>query len=163
EKFGVEISDQEAQTVRTPAGLTRLVISKVEASTQGQCLTQKAFHLVRRRFTEVLHVPRNSVKPDSLLDSFIKRRNRATVWDELRQKTGAASWPALRRPRWVVNALAGLALAVLVLLPAYLDTRARPPSLPPWLLSTLGAIAIVVVGWLGTRPLSIQFSRRTVG
>ena len=49
EGFGVTIADAEAEGCVTPAAMIDLVFHKLRASDERVCVSQRAFHLVRRR------------------------------------------------------------------------------------------------------------------
>ena len=65
EKFGITISDDEASNAFTVGDLKRLVRAKLEIAASAGCLTQRAFHLIRKNAIEEFGLPRRRLTLDS--------------------------------------------------------------------------------------------------
>lgn len=156
EKFGISITDEEAQETTTPGKLVDLVLRKVATTDQSTCLTQRAFHLLRRHAMAKLRLKRSAFRPDLNLEEIFPKQNRRQLWSEFGQMVGASAWPELVRPRPLVN---GLALAVF----GVSIGTAFPVGLSAgstWLGIAAGVAAGAVAGRLlalATKPLRFAF------
>ena len=95
ERFGISISDEEAQQIRTVGDMHQCVLSKIAVADKSSCLTQKAFHLLRRTARQLFHVPRDEFSPDTQLNAIIPRRSRRENWRKFQSAVGATNWPKL--------------------------------------------------------------------
>jgi hypothetical protein len=105
EKFGIKIEDAEAVECTTPRKLTDLILSKLEKTDEATCITQRAFHVLRRAFRKVLSVPRGDFRPETPLARLVPAKERRKVWQDIRTEVGAERWPDFVRPQWLVNLL----------------------------------------------------------
>lgn len=105
ERFGVTITDAEAETCFTPAAVIDLVFGKLRASDAKVCVTQRAFHLLRRGLVQTLAVPRREVRLTSDVRCHGDGRCELEVWNELKSAIQAKRWPELVRPTWLVVCL----------------------------------------------------------
>jgi acyl carrier protein len=105
ERFGVTITDAEAEACFTPAAVIELIFGKLRASDERVCVSQRAFYLLRKGLTRALGVSRRSVALSSDIRSFTAGRSDREVWDDLKTAVQARSWPALARPLWLVVSL----------------------------------------------------------
>ena len=110
EKFGISISDEEACAILTVGEFHRCVMSKLATSDKSTCLTQEAFHLLRRNVVSQFGISRRSFRPDTQLDSVIPRTGRREQWLLLQRNVGATRWPALR-----LSGAAGIALLIVLI------------------------------------------------
>jgi len=110
EKFGISIPDEEACAIRTVGDMHRCVMSKLAMSDKSTCLTQKAFHLLRRNISAQFGIARRSFRPNTPLASIIPRAGRREQWRQLQRELGATRWPHLS-----VSKLGGVALLLTVL------------------------------------------------
>jgi hypothetical protein len=95
EKFGITISDEEAQEMRTVGDMHRCVLGKVMMTEKSSCLTQKAFHLLRRTAKQLFSVPRDQFRPDAQLNLIVPKGSRRENWRKFQSAVGAANWPKL--------------------------------------------------------------------
>ncbi len=95
EKFAISIPDEEAQDIRTVGDMFQCVTSKLTIADRSSCLTQKAFHLLRRRAKELFNVPRNQFRLDAELDLIVPKRSRRENWRKFQLAVGATKWPKL--------------------------------------------------------------------
>ena len=63
EKFGVSITDEEATKAVTVGDLKQLVKTKLDVADADGCLTQRAFHLIRKKATAEFGVLRRNLNP----------------------------------------------------------------------------------------------------
>jgi hypothetical protein len=73
EKFGVSISDPEAEKVLTVGDMRRMVHSKLTVTDESTCLTQQAFHLIRRHAIQLFDVQRRAVTPDAFFADIVPK------------------------------------------------------------------------------------------
>jgi acyl carrier protein len=95
ERFGIVISDAEAEAVRTPGMLIGLVFSKLTASDERFCRSQRAFYIVRRALQREFGVERAAIIPDVDVRGLVRGIEEAVFWLKLKGYVGARSWPAL--------------------------------------------------------------------
>jgi hypothetical protein len=143
EKFGINITDQEATKARTVGDLKRLVRAKLDISDASECLTQRAFHLIRRTVITELGVPRRSLRPDTLLEGLVPPSTRRESWQKLQAALGVAELPELVRPHSVNLMITVLVLSTIVV-PVWYGAL-HSEYFGRWIL--LGAIASSVLGW----------------
>ena len=95
QSFDLAIADAEAATLRAPRMAIDLICRKlgVAADNVGVCLSQRAFHRLRRALTAVSSVPRASVTLDSVLEELLPERNRRMAWRPLAARIGVPSLP----------------------------------------------------------------------
>ena len=146
EKFGVEISDEEASRILTVGQMQGLILSKLNLSEERNCLTQQAFHLVRKSATTAFGVSRKALKPDTLLDSFMPRGSRKQDWLKFQSNLGVVQMPELVRPTSVVAIVTSLALVILVTTAWY---GALKGPIGTWFL--IGVVVAIGVGWAGSK------------
>src|SRR6201987_4069856 len=97
-KFGISITDEEASKTLTVGDLKRLVRAKLEVADVAGCLTQRAFHLIRKNATGELGVPRRNLRPDSPLETVVPASTRRENWQHFKVALGVAQFPELVRP-----------------------------------------------------------------
>lgn len=108
ERFGIEITDEEAQDILTNRMLYECVGRKIRSVPSDICLTQRAFYLLRRSFRADFSVPRRAFQPTVSLEGLVPRRNRKLHWERLKEHIGARVWPKLKLPRpiaWLIGAV----------------------------------------------------------
>ncbi|MGJ8676173.1 MAG: hypothetical protein ACSHX0_01510 [Akkermansiaceae bacterium] len=97
ETFGIKISDAAAGDMLTPRNLIEHTYNAVLArSVNKPCLSQLAFHRVRRNLCHVAKCNKSEVKLEKKLLSFFPKENRTTLWNEFRQLTRLHNLPNLR-------------------------------------------------------------------
>ncbi|HEY5911644.1 MAG TPA: acyl carrier protein [Verrucomicrobiae bacterium] len=159
ERFGITLSDAEAEQAVTPAKLIDIVVAKVQTNEPAVCMTSHVFYSVRRALMNEFSLPRARVVPAAQLDDLIPRVSRQAAWTRLHTALGAQVWPELKRPWWVVLALGILGGAVLLQAVAFhLMGFSLVLGLVAGLLVWSAAIVL-------TKPLGVEFSRNhaTVG
>jgi hypothetical protein len=105
QRFGIALAYDELELIKTPGELIDLIMTKIESVQSTDCLSQDAFHLIRRAAMTSFHLPRQAIAPDAKLDDIIPSKLRRTRWKELGTNMGAAKWPDLQRSRSVVTIL----------------------------------------------------------
>jgi hypothetical protein len=156
EKFGISIADEEATKTRTVGDLKRLVCAKLDVAGAAGCLTQRAFHLIRKKATAEFGVLRRNLRPDTPLASFLPQSTRRKSWQHFQLALGVAQLPELVRPHGVNTAITVLILSSLVLPVWYGAVHSK--YFGPWML--FGAILASAVGWGSawmTRSMKTQF------
>jgi hypothetical protein len=157
EKFGVSISDEEAQELMTPRMLTDFVMRKLDASNQSSCLSQQVFYLLRRQAIQAFKIPRKEFLPESRLETIVPEAKRRDCWRQYRQAVGALCWPELDRPPALIGFLAAVMLVSAVASTFLLWQSANWQPTPA---GAVGVAAGMVTGWLGavaTRPFQLRF------
>jgi hypothetical protein len=102
ETFGIAIPDSAASRLLTPNDVTDYILTRVEVSDAPlPCLTQKAFHLLRRSFTRTLQTPRKTFRPDATLKSLLPDEGAEDAWASIGREVGVKGWPSAFRPRWL--------------------------------------------------------------
>jgi hypothetical protein len=150
ERFGVAISDAEAEASVTPAAVVELIFGKLRTTDEQVCVSQRAFYLLRKELARTLGVSRRSVALGVDVRSFAVGRSEREVWNDLKTIVRARSWPALARPSWLVLGLWLLSLGVFC---AFL-------AVCPWYVAgaCTGLVAFVAVRL--TQPLRLRIPAR---
>lgn len=142
EKFGISITDEEATNTLTVGDLRRLVRAKLDIADAGGCLTQRAFHLIRKNATAEFGVLRRNLKPDTTLETVVPRSTRRENWQHFQVALGVAQLPELVRPQAVNSTITILVLSGIVV-PVWYGAL-HPEHFGRWML--LGAILASAVG-----------------
>ena len=156
EKFGIGIENEEAAKALTVGDLKRLVRAKLDVSDATGCLTQRAFHLIRKNAVAEFGVVRHSLRPDTSLEIVVPQSTRRESWQHFQSVLGLAEFPELVRPYSVKLTITVLVLSTLVL-PVWYGAL-HPQHFGLSLL--LGAIVASALGWgLAhlTRPMETKF------
>ena len=93
EEFGIAIPDEDAQKIFTPRQATDYVFGRVRQQAATECIRQQAFFRLRRGLGESKADLRSRVSPDTLLRNLVTRREWLAVWQDLRRRDFAGSWP----------------------------------------------------------------------
>jgi hypothetical protein len=112
ERFGIVISDSEAEKIRTPGMLIALVQVKVALASEKICLSQKSFYLLRRAIVRLTNVDRKKVTPNVGIRDFVTSDREVVFWPELRTALGARSWPALDFAPEIERAVSAMILGI---------------------------------------------------
>ena len=112
ERFGVAITDAEAEASVTPAAVVELIFVKLRSTDERVCVSQRAFYLLRKGLARTMGVSRRRVALGADVRSFAVGRSEQEVWHDLKTTVQARSWPALTRPWWLVVSLWLLSLGV---------------------------------------------------
>jgi acyl carrier protein len=98
EAFGVELTDAEAIESVTPRMIGDVIFSKLKATDERICQSQRAFYILRRAFIRIFNIDRKSITPDTQFRDFIGRSQEKEIWEQLRLAVAARSWPKLTLP-----------------------------------------------------------------
>lgn len=156
ERFDIEIPDKEASEMRTVGDMQRFILSTLNVSDEKTCMTQQAFHLIRRTAMSAFGVSRGTLRPDTLLDSFIPKEHRFEDWVRFQSSLGVMQMPGLVRPAVVVTTLTLLVLAVLVA--AFWYGAVTGTLGTSFLIGSVAAIAVGYVGAKLTETTKTQFT-----
>jgi len=152
-RFGIVILGDEAEAIRTPAQLVDLIMSKVESLESSDCLSQRAFHLIRRAAMRSFHLHGQAVSPTSKLDDIVPRKLRYARWKLFGTNVGANRWPELKRSRTTLTILVLLTVVGF----AFASVRLSVTGVLNLLASSAITIAFAfVLAWI-TRPLKRTF------
>lgn len=143
EKFDISITDEEATNALTVGDLKRLVRAKLNISDAAACLTQRAFHLIRKNAIAEFGVLRGSLRPDTPLETVVPQLTRRESWQHFQAVLGVAQLPELVRPYRVNLTITVLVLSTLVVPVWYGSLHSEHFGL--WML--IGAIVASAVGW----------------
>lgn len=131
ERFGITISDAEAELIRTPGMLIDLVVSKVHLNSERFCRSQRAFYLLRRALHTTFGIERSAIRPRSQIRMLNTGQAPELFWPKLRASVGARSWPPLEIPLALQNAHRFAALGTFAILSAssyFLATKVLSPT-----------------------------------
>lgn len=159
ERFGITLSDADAERADTPAKLIDIVLEKVQAAGPTVCLTARAFYAIRRALMKEFGWHRSQIRPGARLEELVPRARRQAAWQRLASGFVADRWPDLRRPWWVKVPLSLLVCALLAgVLKLHFD------GVSVWI-SGLFALLIWAGAILATKPFCLEFpeDRATVG
>lgn len=102
ETFSIQIPDRVASELITPRKVTDFILTQVEESQAPlPCLSQKAFHLLRRSFVQHLSLTRQRFRVDTTLREVIPEGKRDDLWKRIGSGVGAKKWPAMSYPKWL--------------------------------------------------------------
>jgi acyl carrier protein len=167
EAFDIRILDAEAEKVRTPRHLIELIMGKVGRSDVAVCLTQRAFHRLRRAFMSELHLKRADFRLDVPTDQLLPPATRKTALDRICQHTGVIGPPHLVRPRWLVNSLFAVSLTAAIAIYVALSLAAATRSVGLNLIRECGCWvglagggAALWIGFLLTKQKATEFPPR---
>lgn len=99
--FGVELGDYYGLCGMTVKELTDRICEQGDFPPGDICLSSASFYRLRRAFMEVLDVPRERIRPSTLLHDLVPWRERRTLWRSIEEATGW-SMPRLMWPLWLV-------------------------------------------------------------
>lgn len=157
EKFGITISDEEACSISTVGDLHRCVVGKLNTSDKSSCLSQRAFHLLRRHALSQFGIARRAFRPDTELDTIIPKARRREQWLLLKLNVGAVRWPGLA----LSNLGSVILLTTVFALPALTAWYGIAKlSLSPWLVGFLvvpAMMGLMVASRYFMRPFETEF------
>jgi len=166
EAFDIRIEDAEAVKIVTPGDLIEMVMTKVQLGGAAGCLTQRSFNLVRSVLLRDLPLKRKAIAPATPMAALVAKPLRRKLLEQWAVEFQTGPFPALVRPRWLVNLLstacvvagAGFAVALHKLAPS-VSWRAAAIS---------GALAAVAAGYAAAAAtrrwrLEFPFLAATVG
>jgi acyl carrier protein len=112
EHFGISITADEGEHIRTVGDLVALIRSRAEAARSTEPHTARAFLSLRVLIREVLANPTARLKPSQFVVEQLTPRQCQLLWRRLPELTGEWLSP-LRRPRPVRIALTLLSLSII--------------------------------------------------
>ena len=75
-----------------------LIFSKLQATDQKVCQSQRAFYLLRKAFMRHFNLGRATLTPGMSFRNLIPAAREKDVWSDLQRSINARSWPDLVRP-----------------------------------------------------------------
>lgn len=103
EAFGVELKDEEVFKAVTPRLIGDIIFSKLQATDERVCQSQRSFYVLRRALMRQFGLRRGEVTLDRKLREFIPRERERDLWPALKEAVQARSWPRLVRSRRLVR------------------------------------------------------------
>jgi hypothetical protein len=94
ETFGMEIPDQVAQQILTPAALVDFVVANVPLKPTEACLSQQLFYRLRRGFRSQLQAPTATFNLETPLKEILHKDQWPQVWKAVRAEVGQPEWPS---------------------------------------------------------------------
>jgi hypothetical protein len=157
ETFGVSIPDEEAQDIRTVGDMFQCVISKLMVAEGSSCLTQKAFHLLRRKAKDLFNVPRNQFRLDAELDLIVPKHSRRENWRRFQLAVGATKWPRLALSWPGVLTVLALLLAIPGSVFLYSTAVLRWNMVEAFAIALVFVVVAIQAGKFVVRPFEIAF------
>ena len=103
--FGISISEAEVEQIVTPRHLIDHVKNLVNAKPKVRsCLSQRAFHRVRRSLVTAAQVERGSISLSAKIRELFPKPQRVDSWQSLREVSGLTDLPDLRFGRGLIFA-----------------------------------------------------------
>lgn len=109
ERFDIAIPDEDAEKLTTPRLLMAYVENQLSARKTSGCLSQRAFHRLRRAAVWTLGVKRNQFCVNSRLED-LPKTNRRQLWASYGAATGFNRWPELTRSPGILSAIMFLSI-----------------------------------------------------
>lgn len=147
EAFGVELEAEEVVHAVTPRLVGDLIFSKLQATDQTVCQSQRAFYVLRKAFMGQFGLQRAAVTPDMSFRELIPPEKEEDAWNDLKRSARARSWPALARPQWLRWSIRGVILGAFATV-FFLLWKAFPIGATN--AAVVGAVPATVVGLLCT-------------
>lgn len=151
EAFGVTFSQDDAESIRTPRQLIDYLYAQVRQSDSKVCLTQRAFHRLRKAAQQELGAARSAVRPTTLWVSIVPTENRQAHWNRLHASMKVKPWPTLHRTRETVAAIGIVSFTVAAAM------QLAVPTLN-FLWSILASVASGTLMFYATQHRRIRFS-----
>jgi len=167
EAFGIDLTDEEAASCRTPRMVIDLIFSKLKTADEHICRSQRAFYRIRKALVGTFGFERKSITPDMQLRDRIPRSREKEVWKQIRTALGPNHLPGLVRPSWLTRALKATVFAIfaVIVIAMICLSWGAGSTVKEGVLhgATLGLFAAalfgIVAGWL-TRPFCIYIPAR---
>ncbi len=122
EKFAITIPDEDAEKMVTPRHVIDYIYAQVQHADAATCLSQRAFHRIRRALLQELGLERRAVRPATTLASIVPVSDRRRIWARLKQAVAVDEWPELSR-----SAEVAFVIAVSSILVGATVYAAKPP------------------------------------
>ena len=113
EAFGVDLINDDLSKTVSPRLIGDVIFSKLQATDERLCQSQRAFYILRKALMGLLGLKRQEVTLDCRLSAFIPRERERELWPQLQTVVGARTWPRLARPKWMSPSLAWVAIAII--------------------------------------------------
>jgi hypothetical protein len=94
ETFGIEIPNEVAARLLTPAALVDFVAANVSLKGTDECLSQQLFYRLRRGFRSQLKALSSTFDLDTPLKEILHKDQWPQVWAAVRAEVGQPEWPA---------------------------------------------------------------------
>lgn len=156
EKFGISITDEEATRAVTVGDLKCLVRAKLDVTDGDGCLTQRAFHLIRKKAIAEFGVLRRNLKPDTTLDTVVPESTRRESWQNFQVALGVTGFRELVRSNTVNLMITTVALSSIVVPVWYGALHPLHFALWAFLGVVLGSLLALGLVRL-TRPMKTEF------
>lgn len=95
ETFGIEIPDNIAARILTPAALIDFVAANVLLKPTNECLSQQLFYRLRRGFRSQLKALTSPFDLDTPLKEILPKDQWPRVWQGIRDEVGQPEWPTI--------------------------------------------------------------------
>jgi hypothetical protein len=166
ERFGIGISNAEAERCRTPGDLINLVCRQLGVQTSPcACRTRQAFYRLRQRWTLAGRAERNQIKPSTRLETWMARGSPSETWKRMQTEVRSTAWPKLDLASTVHATIASWAL--LAGASFFFTTQITGKLGPtPNLLMAIGITVLTLVGayrWIPWPRTALPGSIRTAG
>ena len=158
EAFGISLEDAEVEKIHTPRELIDAVLGKVAHADGSACLTQRAFHLVRRSLMNRLGLKRAQITPAVRLADLAPKPTRPDLLAQLAADLTTGPLPALQRPDRLLQllALVSIGLGALAGIALHQSALAASSALACWL-GLAAAACAQTCAWFATAPLCLEF------
>jgi hypothetical protein len=93
EVFGIQIPDDLARTLRTPADLIALIMRRIPTVNSPVCLSQQLFYKLRRSFRAQIPAFVGHFEPNTQLSTLLQKQQWQSIWSALRQSLGDPRMP----------------------------------------------------------------------
>lgn len=93
EAFGIEIPNEVAARLLTPAALVDYVAANVPLKETDECLSQQMFYRLRRGFRSQLKALSSTFELDTPLKEILHKDQWPQAWAAIRAEVGEPEWP----------------------------------------------------------------------
>lgn len=119
--FGIVLTSDECEQIRTVGDLADLIFSRVAAKNDIVCPTLRAYYLTRATLRTAMVDPHLKIRPSSKLEVLIPKGNRKAIWNSIRSDLNY-SFPNLRLRRstsfFRMCVVVAILIALVILFPA---------------------------------------------
>lgn len=137
EHFAVEIPDEAAERIGSPADLVAYLATRLPMHAESGCHSQQLFYRLRRGFRRQVPALLGRFAPDTKLVSIVHRDQWPRVWDAIRADVGTPTWPT--EIRWPQRLFQGDGPTIGELIGCIAAELPAPPEGEPWTRATLEA------------------------
>lgn len=157
ERFGIRISDEHTERIRTAGDLYLYVLGRVQGVEDGRCRSAVVFYQLRRALISAIDADRAIVRLATPVTQLVGNRGPHWTWRQL-QPHLEFNLPGLRYPKWLGPAVAaGLILAVITAVAGLSWNFAVGCAFPGVVL-----LSLVLLSRLATGQAQVPDSCRTV-